>query len=276
VSGSRTPNFCSRPRSAPRWTPPKSGRDLRRASLWCPAWTHWRGRRASATLLRLRAVGGWCAGRADIAASWPQRYDGHRARIPAPAAACASERCDSDGPAIQSPRRKRVAVSRVTQFVTQQPWCEAQDGRDSLIWLGGALGTRTPDLFYAIDSRPVWWAGAEAGDRSPGSIVDRDCASGLVSSLVISVVVSRSTRCEGCAWRETASVGAVLVHPDHGHDVAGAPLGHLAASTAGSSELALPRGDRFKPDDLRRACPAGPYQAHRPDVCKRREPGACA
>ena len=72
------------------------------------------------------------------------------------------------------------------------------------------LKDSNPDLFHAIDSRPMWWTGAEAGDRSQGSVVDCDCASGLVSSLVISVVVSRSTRCEGCAWREAASVGAVL------------------------------------------------------------------
>ena len=44
-------------------------------------------------------------------------------------------------------------------------------------------------LFHAIDSRPVWWTGPEAGDWSPGAAVDHDCASGLVSSLVISVVV---------------------------------------------------------------------------------------
>jgi hypothetical protein len=35
--------------------------------------------------------------------------------------------------------------------------------------------------------------GPEAGDWSSASAVDRDCASGLVISLVISVVVSRST-----------------------------------------------------------------------------------
>ena len=53
----------------------------------------------------------------------------------------------------------------------------------------GAYGTRTPDLFHAIDRRPVWWTGPEAGDWSPASAVDGDRASGLVSSLVISVVV---------------------------------------------------------------------------------------
>jgi hypothetical protein len=36
--------------------------------------------------------------------------------------------------------------------------------------------------------------GPQAGNWSPASAVDRDCASGLVSSLVSSVVVSRSTR----------------------------------------------------------------------------------
>jgi hypothetical protein len=28
----------------------------------------------------------------------------------------------------------------------------------------GAQGTRTADLLHAIDSRPVWWTGPEAGD----------------------------------------------------------------------------------------------------------------
>jgi hypothetical protein len=35
----------------------------------------------------------------------------------------------------------------------------------------------------------VLWSGAEAGEWSPESALDCDCASGLVSSLVISVVV---------------------------------------------------------------------------------------
>jgi hypothetical protein len=48
------------------------------------------------------------------------------------------------------------------------------------------------DTFHAIDNRPVWWSGAENGDWSPESSVDHDCASGLVSSLVISVVVNLS------------------------------------------------------------------------------------
>jgi hypothetical protein len=43
-------------------------------------------------------------------------------------------------------------------------------------------------LFHAIDSRPVWWTSPEAGEWSPASSVDRDCARGLVSRLVISVV----------------------------------------------------------------------------------------
>jgi hypothetical protein len=43
--------------------------------------------------------------------------------------------------------------------------------------------------FHAIDSRPVWWSGLEAGEWSSASSDDRGCASGLVSSLVISVVV---------------------------------------------------------------------------------------
>jgi hypothetical protein len=48
-------------------------------------------------------------------------------------------------------------------------------------------------LFHAIDSRPGWWTGPEAGTWPPASAVDRDWARGLVSSLVISVVAGRST-----------------------------------------------------------------------------------
>jgi hypothetical protein len=61
------------------------------------------------------------------------------------------------------------------------------------------LGTRTPGLFDAIDSRPVLWSGPEARDWSGACFVDRDCASGLVSSLVSSVVVKLTFRCEGIA-----------------------------------------------------------------------------
>jgi hypothetical protein len=50
-----------------------------------------------------------------------------------------------------------------------------------------------PDFIHAIDSWPMWWTGPEAGDWSPAAADDCDCASGLVSSLVISVVVRRST-----------------------------------------------------------------------------------
>jgi hypothetical protein len=51
-----------------------------------------------------------------------------------------------------------------------------------------------PDLFHAVDSRPVKSSGPESGDWSPVSTVDRDYASGLVSSLVISVVVKLTSR----------------------------------------------------------------------------------
>jgi hypothetical protein len=54
------------------------------------------------------------------------------------------------------------------------------------------------DLFPCRRQSPVWWTGAEAGDRLPMSLVECDCASGLVSSLVISVVVRRPT-----GWRHT-------------------------------------------------------------------------
>ena len=61
-------------------------------------------------------------------------------------------------------------------------------------WISGPARNESTDRFHAIDSRPVWWTGPEAGDWLPASAVDRDCASGLVSSLVISIVVRRSTR----------------------------------------------------------------------------------
>src|SRR4030095_9332846 len=51
-----------------------------------------------------------------------------------------------------------------------------------------------PDLLHAIDSRPAWWIGAEPAIWSPASAADRGFAEGLVSSLVISLAVSRSTR----------------------------------------------------------------------------------
>ena len=54
-----------------------------------------------------------------------------------------------------------------------------------------ASGDSNLSLFHAIDSGPVWWTGPEAGGResSPASSVDRECGSGLVSSLVITIVV---------------------------------------------------------------------------------------
>jgi hypothetical protein len=59
--------------------------------------------------------------------------------------------------------------------------------------------------------------------------VDSDCASGLVGSLVINVVklafsLRRLRLAEDCA-----RCGRLLVHyvhPDHGHDVTGAHMGH--------------------------------------------------
>jgi hypothetical protein len=61
-------------------------------------------------------------------------------------------------------------------------------------WISGPASDESSELFHAIDSRPVRWTGPEAGDWSPESAVGRDRASGLVSSLVISVAVSRSPR----------------------------------------------------------------------------------
>jgi hypothetical protein len=83
-------------------------------------------------------------------------------------------------------------------------------------------------LFHAIDSRPVWWIRTEAGEWSPASSVDRDCASGLVSSLVISVVVKLtfSLRRHGVDLIrlehrvndvQVAAVEAPLVQPTPGH-----------------------------------------------------------
>ena len=63
---------------------------------------------------------------------------------------------------------------------------------DVWAWLSACsveLRDSNPDRFHAIDSRPVWWTASEARGWSPASSVDRDCASRLVSSLVISVVV---------------------------------------------------------------------------------------
>jgi hypothetical protein len=84
--------------------------------------------------------------------------------------------------------------------------------------------------FHAIDSRPVCWTGAEAGDRSPGFAVDYYCASGLISSLVISVVVKltfslRRLRPAGAhAWPRVTPVRAT--YRDHDHDIGGAHRGH--------------------------------------------------
>jgi hypothetical protein len=44
-----------------------------------------------------------------------------------------------------------------------------------------------------VKDRCAWWEGPEAGDWSSGSAGDCDCGRGLESSLVISVIVSRST-----------------------------------------------------------------------------------
>jgi hypothetical protein len=90
-------------------------------------------------------------------------------------------------------------------------------------------------FFHAIDSWPVRWTGPEAGDWSREFAVDRNCASGLVSTLVISVVVKLSIslrkwrRAGVCARCGRPSVDCA--HPDHGREVAGAHTGHTAAST---------------------------------------------
>jgi hypothetical protein len=68
----------------------------------------------------------------------------------------------------------------------------------------GCLATPTPDLFDAIDSRPAWWTGPEAGAWLPASAADRDWARGLVGSLVISRRVRRST-----GWGHTGGQSGV-------------------------------------------------------------------
>jgi hypothetical protein len=46
-------------------------------------------------------------------------------------------------------------------------------------------------FFHAIDSPPVLWSGAEAGEWSSESAGDCDCASGLVSVRVGAGTVQR-------------------------------------------------------------------------------------
>ena len=85
--------------------------------------------------------------------------------------------------------------------------CRCSNLARAVLVKGGAKRTRTPDLFHAIDSRPVWWTGPEAGDWSPESSVDRDCASRLVSSLVISVVVKLTFSLR--KWRQAQAPASV-------------------------------------------------------------------
>ena len=137
MSGSRTQNLCSRPRSAPRWTPPTSGGPPASLSFGGRPRTRWSGpprelRHSFVSVLSDAGVPveqiSQLVGHSGTTVT--ELVHRHQLR--------ASDRCDSDGLALQSARRKRVAVRRITQFVTQQRWCEAHDGRDSLIWLGGA------------------------------------------------------------------------------------------------------------------------------------------
>jgi hypothetical protein len=91
----------------------------------------------------------------------------------------------------------------------------------------------------------VLWTGPEARDWSSASAVDRACASGLVSSLVISLVVKltfslRRLRLAGAAC--VAGDSRVhCVHLDHGHDVVGAHMGQMAAPITELSRVALDR-----------------------------------
>ena len=95
-----------------------------------------------------------------------------------------------------------------------------------------SLGDSNPELFHAIDSRPVRWSGLEAGDWSPASAVDRDCASGLVSSLVSSVVVKLTFssrrhgvdligRAHGVIEVQVAAAGALWLHRGGTHGAHG-------------------------------------------------------
>ena len=88
-----------------------------------------------------------------------------------------------------------------------------------------SIRQRCSDSFHAIDSRPVWWTCPEPGDWSLASAGDLDFARGLISSLVISVVVSRSTRwghtggrsgLPGAGWNQLADEApAVASRPRH-------------------------------------------------------------
>jgi hypothetical protein len=79
------------------------------------------------------------------------------------------------------------------------------------------LKDSNPDPFHGIDSRPVWWTGAEAGNRASGSVVDCDRASGLVSSLVISTLVTDSAAwAAGRAVYLPASADCSRVAPGRG------------------------------------------------------------
>ena len=76
----------------------------------------------------------------------------------------------------------------------------------------------------------MWWTGLDAGDWSRASAVDRDCASGLVSSLVISVVIKMTFSLRKL---RPALSGMVLDVPavhsmckDDDHDTRGAQRGH--------------------------------------------------
>ena len=112
-------------------------RDLRRALGLVPGWTRleWTPRELRHSFVSVLSDAG-------VPVEQISQLVGHRGRRSpnsSTGTSCgpSSDRCDSDGSALQSARRKRVAVCGVTQSVTQQPG-RGSDGPDYLIWLGGA------------------------------------------------------------------------------------------------------------------------------------------
>jgi hypothetical protein len=112
---------------------------------------------------------------------------------------------------------------------------------------------RVRDGFHAIDSLPVWWTGLEAGDWSPASAVDGDGASGVVSSLVISVVVKITFSLRRMRLRQDLSFTRPTplhgLHRSMSGDRAGSQMGHTILSreeiASGQSAPAPAVGARF-------------------------------
>jgi hypothetical protein len=99
-------------------------------------------------------------------------------------------------PATHSAVVAALSVSTTAALACVHTACRAGLSKAAMV----ELATRTPEPFHAIDSRPVWWTGSEACDGRPASASDRDYASGLVSSLIITALVTDSAAWgAGCA-----------------------------------------------------------------------------